>query len=178
MTDERPATPWLGGATVAVSPLAAMLWLSVPSVLLVAVPTRLAESLWYALPGRSKGLYSVLVLLPYLLVPLGLGWLFIVLCRRIARRPDRARRALAASAILVAGLSVAWYARGWGHGMRYQGAGFIYAQVAASALTVAALAVIAARWRARPGPALPMLFLWLELVWVIGFAFPWMGETW
>lgn len=177
-TAVQRALPWVGGAMLAAVPLASMFWLSVPAVLLLGIPTWIAESVWYWLPGGSRGVYAVLTALPYLLVPVAVAWLFMALCRRIARRPERARVALVVSAVLVAALSAAWHVTGWGDGMRYQGRGFILGNLVASGVAVAAMGMIAALWRWRSTPALPMLFLWLELAWVLGFAFPWMGETW
>lgn len=105
------------------------------------------------------------------------GALYLVLARRVARRPERARRGLLASAVVLAALSAWWYMVSWEYGLRYQGTGFIYLNLALGAAAVISLGVIAVCWRSRPTPALPMLFLWIEFVWALGCAFPWLGET-
>lgn len=178
----RLATPaairWLGSAALLGIVAASVLWLSVPSFLFVAMPAAVAESGWYSLPeGRSEALYHALVGVTTLAGGLLPAVLFFLLARRVERDSDRARRILPWSAAVLAVLSACWYIMGWGYGMRYQGAVFLWLNLALSAGIVFALAALAACWRTWRGPALPMLFLWFEFAWVFACAFPWLGET-
>lgn len=137
------------------------------------------ESLWYSLPEgeRSKPLYYILVTSANAVVALAPAALFFVLCRKVQRNPDRARRILPWSAAVLIALSASWYVIGWEDGRQYQRPGFVYLNLALSAGAVFAMGAIAICWRSWRTPALPMLFLWSEFVWGLGCAFPWLGET-
>jgi drug/metabolite transporter (DMT)-like permease len=128
-------------------------------------------------PGRAiQGLHSILTTFAMILGALVPGALYWVLARKAARRPERAKRVLLASAAVLAALSAWWYAVSWDYGLRYQGIGFIYLNLALGAAAVIGMGVIAVCWRSRPSPVLPMLFLWIEFVWALGCAFPWLGD--
>ncbi len=96
---------------------------------------------------------------------------------RVQRQPDRARRILPWSAAVLIMLSATWYFVNWSDGTQYQGPGFVYLNLALSAGAVLAMVTIAICWKSWRSPALPMLFLWWEFVWVFGCAFPWFGES-
>jgi hypothetical protein len=179
MLSAQRAIPWIGGAGIATLLAVSMFWLTVPSLLLVGTPVSLAESYWYSLPDgtRSRALYYVLTTVATIVGVLVPAASYVLLSRSVARHPVRARRYLVASALVLAILSACWYATGWSYGLKYQGRGFIYVNLAFGCAMVLALAAVAVRWRSRPTPALPMLFLWLEFAWVLVCAFPWLGET-
>ena len=171
--------PWIGGVGTAAVQAISVVWLSVPSVLLLAIPTYLAESSWYSLPedARSRALYDVLVTVATLFGAVIPALLFFVLSRKVARAPERARRYLVGSAIALMVLSAWWYTASWSDGLQYQGSVFIYVNLALSGALLFSIAAVAVCWRSWRTPALPMLFLWLEFAWVLGCAFPWLGET-
>ncbi|HEY7767231.1 hypothetical protein [Longimicrobium sp.] len=172
------ALPWVGSITIIGVVCASILWLSVPSFLLLAAPTILVDTLWYSLPdgARSKPLYNFLTgaSLVAALLPAAL---FFKLARGVERRPDRARRILPWSAAVLIVLSITWYVVGWDYGQQYQGPVFLYLNIALGVGAVFAMGALAICWRSWRSPALPMLFLWFEFAWVLGCAFPWLGET-
>lgn len=171
--------PWLGAVTVVVVMVASAFWLSVPSFVLLTLPIHSVERLWYALPegAASRALYEVLTWTAGIVAALAPAALFFVLARRVGRRPEGAWRWLVGSAVLIALLSAWWHASGWSSGVRYQGMDGIFTNLAYGAVMLLVMAWLAIRGRTRPSPALPILFLLAEFVWVLGFAFPWLGET-
>lgn len=179
MLNAQRAIPWIGGAAVAAVQAMSVIWLSVPSVLLLATPGHLAESSWYSLPDnvRSQALYYILTTIATVVGLFVPAALFFLLSKKVARHPDRARRYLAASAVGLLALSAWWYMASWSHGLQYQGSGFIYLNLALSGSALLSMVAVAVCWRLWRTPALPMLFLWLEFAWVLGCAFPWLGET-
>ena len=179
MPNFQRAYPWIGAVGIIAVLCASILWLSVPSFLLLAFPGHLAESFWYSLPDgtRTEPLYHVLVTIAHVVAALVPAALYIVLCRRVRRHPDRARRILPWSAGALMVLSASWYVAGWNFGMQYQGSFFVSLNLMVSGAFVVALAAVGVCWRSWRGPSLPVLFLWLEFAWVFACAFPWLGET-
>ena len=180
MLNAQRTIPWIGGAGVAAVLVASIVWLSVPSVLLLGIPVHLVEAQWFSLLPDSVNSFVVTDILTAVvtvvctLVPAGL---FFVLSRKVGRSPSRAWRYLVASALGLVALSAFWYAANWNAGLQYQGSSFLYVNVALSCAAMLTMIAAAAWWRSRRAPALPMLFLWLEFAWVFGCAFLWLGET-
>jgi hypothetical protein len=179
LTSQR-AIPWIGAAGVAAVLVVSITWLSVPSVLLLGWPVHLAEAQWFSVLSENASAFVVTNILTAItavictLIPVGL---FFVLSRKVERSPNRAWRYLVASAVVLVALSAWWYTATWSDGLSYQGSTFVYVNLALSVVALLSMAALAVWWRSRRTPALPMLFLWLEFVWVLGCAFPWLGET-
>jgi hypothetical protein len=180
MLNTQRAIPWIGGAGGAAVLVASIIWLSVPSVLLLGFPVHFAEAQWFSLLPDGVGSFVVTDILTAVtavvctLVPVGL---FFVLSRKVERSPSRAWRYLVASALGLVALSALWYAANWNAGLHYQGTSFVYLNLATSAAALLSMVALAVCWRWWRAPTIPMLFLWLEFAWVLGCAFPWFGET-
>jgi hypothetical protein len=173
MLTAQRAISWIGAAGVAAVLYVSLLWLSVPSFLLLGMPVHLGAARF----GGSPALYDPFIVVATVVCMLIPAAVFFLLSRKVERSPGRAWRYLVPSVIGLVALSAWWYTATWSAGLSHQGSTFVYANLALSAVALVSMGALAVWWRSRRTPALPMLFLWLEFAWVLGCAFPWLGET-
>jgi hypothetical protein len=173
MPNAQRAISWIGAAGVAAVLYFSLIWLSVPVFLLLGVPVHPGAARF----EESPALYDVFIVVATVVCTLIPAAAFFLLSRKVARSPDRAWRYLVPSAIGLLALSAWWYTATWSDGLWHQGSTFVYVNVSFSAAALLTMVALAMWWRPRRDPALPMLFLWLEFAWMLGCAFPWLGET-
>jgi spore germination protein YaaH len=73
-------------------------------------------------------------------------------------------------------LSVWWYVVGWSYGLRYQGQSYTLGCSLIAALLAAAIVILGVIGHWRRSTDFALLGRWLGLVFVMTYAFPWLGE--
>jgi hypothetical protein len=74
-------------------------------------------------------------------------------------------------------LSIIWFVVGWSHGVRYQGAGYVYKVSLANVAWLACLLAAFVRFRKNKSSfGLNLALHWLLFAWFAWYAFPYLGE--
>lgn len=115
---------------------------------------------------------SVFGLFLYIVLPFAV---FLTLMR-VGRNRERVHWASLAVFGLVAALCASWFVAAWSYGEKYQGYGATYFLAALNAATAILVILPFIANRRRPTFRTRVIFNWLLVVWLFGWAFPYLGE--
>jgi hypothetical protein len=146
--------------------------------ILEGYPVNAATRWWYSLPEarRTQDLYGTVVGIAGLLYPFLLAATFAVWCLPLRRDTGLFPQRTQGLALVTLLGSIAWYVVGWKYGREYQGTEAILSCLALTALFLAVLAYVWTRGKERNSWVASLLVHLGIFLWIVGFAFPWLGE--